>query len=537
MSAGAATSSVRGIITCPAFRSAKPNTRWSICSSCSSSTPASWLAVTSIFSSASECTIEWPPSELKPSMLTTARPMPLRTRMNGQNAFMNSSVGFTTSSEVPSGLSSAIVFGASSPRTMCSAVTMAKAMATAMLCAVASAIVSGRKRSPGAIIAASAGSPIQPRPMLDMVMPSWVAAMNGSGSDTARRTARAARCPSAISWSTRVLRTVTIENSAATKKPLARTSASTAASRHSASPIESSMAGILRFSVAEEVRVDEVVDDRLVDVVDLLELDAHADAAVAPGDLALGVDVLLRSRHPEADLDLGAALERAGGADGDAAVTEVERQRRRDRVAEPVLNRDAEDDARAAAAVEVVGEQVRRQRRQDVLHGAVLVDVAGDAERGQLAHFVGARDRAAEDQHRQAPFVELADRANQVDARRVRQPQVDDDEINLCKIGADARQQLGRALDHDRLVPGALDRRAKAVAHERRVVGDHNGLRRDRGCAHLRICADRAAGRLRCVAVSSMCRYNSNPVAIAPAERNSGTSRPQLPIRNDMCAR
>ena len=44
------------------------------------------------------------------------------------------------------------------------------------------------------------------------------------------------------------------------------------------------MAGILRFSVGEEVRVDEVVDDRLVGGVDLLELDAHADAAVAPGD-------------------------------------------------------------------------------------------------------------------------------------------------------------------------------------------------------------------------------------------------------------
>src|SRR6185295_13206061 len=180
---------------------------------------------------------------------------------------------------------------------------------------------------------------------------------------------RAPRWPSAISWSTRVLRTVTIENSAATKNPLARTSASTPASRHRFSPSESSMPLTLRFPVAEEVRVDEVIDDRLVDLVDDLELDAHADAAVAPRDLAFGIDVLLRPRHPEADLDLGAALERAGGADGDAAVTEVEGQRRGDGVAEPVLNRDAEHDPRAAAAVEVVREEVRRQRRQDVLHG------------------------------------------------------------------------------------------------------------------------------------------------------------------------
>ena len=71
--------------------------------------------------------------------------------MNGQNAFMNSSVGLTTQSAVVSGRSSAIVFGASSPSTMCSAVMMAKAIATAMLCAVASAIVAGRNAKTGSI--------------------------------------------------------------------------------------------------------------------------------------------------------------------------------------------------------------------------------------------------------------------------------------------------------------------------------------------------------------------------------------------------
>ena len=77
--------------------------------------------------------------------------------------------------------------------------------------------------------------------MLAIVIPSCVAAMYGSGFDTARRTAFAPRCPSAINWSTRVLRTVTIENSAATKKPLASTSASSAASRHSVAASECSM--------------------------------------------------------------------------------------------------------------------------------------------------------------------------------------------------------------------------------------------------------------------------------------------------------
>jgi hypothetical protein len=66
-------------------------------------------------------------------MLTIARPMPFNNRMNGQNARMNSSVGFTTISAVASDRSSAIVFGASSPRVMCSDVTIAKATATEML--------------------------------------------------------------------------------------------------------------------------------------------------------------------------------------------------------------------------------------------------------------------------------------------------------------------------------------------------------------------------------------------------------------------
>ena len=69
--------------------------------------------------------------------------------MNGQNTRMKSSVGWTTSSAVASDFSSAMVFGASSPSTMCRAVTMANAMATAMLCAVASAIVAGKQVNAG----------------------------------------------------------------------------------------------------------------------------------------------------------------------------------------------------------------------------------------------------------------------------------------------------------------------------------------------------------------------------------------------------
>src|SRR5262252_9453739 len=149
----------------------------------------------------------------------------------------------------------------------------------------------------------------------------------------------------------RVLRTVTIENSAATKRPLAPISAASPASRHSVAASDCSMAGILRFSIAEEVRVDEVVDDRLVGGIDDFELHAHADAAIAPRHVPFSVDVLLGPGHPEPDLDLRAAVERARGADCDAAVAEVERQRGGDRVAEAILDRNAQHDARAAAAI------------------------------------------------------------------------------------------------------------------------------------------------------------------------------------------
>jgi hypothetical protein len=66
----------------------------------------------------------------------------------------------------------------------------------------------------------------------------------------------------------------------------------------------------LRFSVAEEVRADEVVDDRLVGGIDDLELDTHAHAAVAPRHVSSASTS--STRHAEAHLDLGAAVQRAG---------------------------------------------------------------------------------------------------------------------------------------------------------------------------------------------------------------------------------
>ena len=72
---------------------------------------------------------------------------------------------------------SARLFGASSPRTMCSAVMMAKAIGTATAWELMPANFSPKTSSKtGSSMSARTGSPTKPRPMLAMVMPSCVAA-------------------------------------------------------------------------------------------------------------------------------------------------------------------------------------------------------------------------------------------------------------------------------------------------------------------------------------------------------------------------
>ena len=141
----------------------------------------------------------------------------------------------------------------------------------------------------------------------------------------------------------RVLRTVTIANSAATKKPL-REHQREDADETPQDRCERVYSMGVRYALAvgEEVGVDEVVDDRLVGRLQRLELNPHADASIAPGDAPLGVDVLLAAGNPEPHADLRSGFERAGRPDRHAAVTQVQRQRRGDGVAEPVLHRNAE---------------------------------------------------------------------------------------------------------------------------------------------------------------------------------------------------
>jgi hypothetical protein len=65
-------------------------------------------------------------------------------------------------------------------------------------------------------------SPIQPSSRLASVMPIWVAEKNGVGLALACWTSRAARWPATASWSIRVARAATSENSVATKNPFMR---------------------------------------------------------------------------------------------------------------------------------------------------------------------------------------------------------------------------------------------------------------------------------------------------------------------------
>ena len=119
---------------------------------------------------------------------------------------------------------------------------------------------------------------------------------------------------------------------------------------------------------------------------------------------------------------------------------------------------------------------MRRERWQDLRRGAVLVDVAGDPEAGQVADLGGAADGAAEDQDRQPPAVELADGTHQFDTAGVGEPEIDHHQIDVRQIRADPGQQFGRTPDGEGPVAGVLDRGLEPVPNERGIIGNHDGF-------------------------------------------------------------
>src|SRR5215211_3029018 len=150
-----------------------------------------------------------------------------------------------TKSEVLSVLWMAMVLGASSPKTTCKNVIIPKAMANATGWRTPSGIPS--RSNSGSITVATAGSPSQPRPREEIVMPSWQTARYASSLPVASLTIPAPALPSRSSRSTCVDRIFTRANSAATNRPF-RTTRNSAARILSAERITPS-----RMAPQEEV--------------------------------------------------------------------------------------------------------------------------------------------------------------------------------------------------------------------------------------------------------------------------------------------
>ena len=133
--------------------------------------------------------------------------------------------GKATVSATLSTLRIATFFGISSPPTMCSEVMRKNAMAKETV----STALSGtpNHENTGCSKEATTGSPSQPKPKETMVMPSCVTESATSSRSASFFAYDARRLPSAMSTSSRELRILTMENSAATKNALPKTSRKT----------------------------------------------------------------------------------------------------------------------------------------------------------------------------------------------------------------------------------------------------------------------------------------------------------------------
>src|SRR5688572_28814863 len=131
--------------------------------------------------------------------------------------------------ETRSESSSAAVFGANSPNTIWRNVINENAMANEMawstvgVCRNARPVTEPSQNNTGSSSDATAGSPIQPRPRDESVIPNCVAEMYALRLFSIPSSRTAALSPSAAWVSIRDLRTATSANSLATKKPFAAT--------------------------------------------------------------------------------------------------------------------------------------------------------------------------------------------------------------------------------------------------------------------------------------------------------------------------
>src|SRR5829696_5886394 len=138
-----------------------------------------------------------------------------------------------TNREVPSALAMAMLLGASSPKTTCKKVMVAKAKAKAMASVKPSGTEKAMNR--GSRRCLKAGSPIHPSPSEEMVIPSWQTERYESSLPVASLRSPTERLPSRASRSTCVERIFTSPNSAATNRPFRATKNSARTTRRASS--------------------------------------------------------------------------------------------------------------------------------------------------------------------------------------------------------------------------------------------------------------------------------------------------------------
>src|SRR6266704_1464467 len=173
-------------------------------------------------SSSSECARSPLVSALTPSTERVAFDARWRSQSAGAKTIWKRRIGGATRSATRSVKRIAKDFGASSPTTMCRKVMVANATAIEVFSITRADSMPSAPKA-GARRCAKAGSPIQPRPRLVSVIPSWVAERKTSRRRCSVAARRACQWPSAARASTRVARTRTMANSAATKKAFTTT--------------------------------------------------------------------------------------------------------------------------------------------------------------------------------------------------------------------------------------------------------------------------------------------------------------------------
>ena len=67
-------------------------------------------------------------------------------------------------------------------------------------------------------------------------------------------------------------------------------------------------------------------------------------------------------------------------------------------------------------------------------------------------------------------------RLHQLDARGVRHPQIEHNQIEIVEVGAHVREQLRHGFDDHGAMPGRVERGLEPIAHERRIGCDSHGL-------------------------------------------------------------